>query len=35
LPKVATEIVLCVLTYNLPRALNIFGVEKMMEAIAA
>jgi hypothetical protein len=34
-PKVATEMALCVLTYNLTRALNIFGVEKMMEAIAA
>jgi transposase len=35
LPKVATEMALCVLTYNLTRVLNIFGVEKMMEAIAA
>jgi len=35
LPKVATEMALCVLTYNLTRVLNIVGVEKMMEAIAA
>jgi transposase len=35
LPKVATEMALCVLTYNLTRVLNIFGVEKMMEAITA
>src|SRR6516164_3499813 len=35
LPKVATEMALCVLTYNLTRVLNIFGVEKIMEAIAA
>jgi transposase len=35
LPKVAAEMALCVLTYNLTRVLNIFGVEKMMEAIAA
>jgi hypothetical protein len=35
LPKVATEMALCVLTYNFTRVLNIFGVEKMMEAIAA
>jgi Transposase DDE domain len=34
LPKVATEMALCVLTYNLTRVLNIFGVEKIMEAIA-
>ena len=35
LPKVATEMALCVLTYNLTRVLNIVGVEKMMEAISA
>jgi transposase len=35
LPKVATEMALCVLTYNLTRVLNIVGVEKIMEAIAA
>jgi hypothetical protein len=35
LPKVATEMALCVLTYNLTRVLNILGVEKIMEAIAA
>ena len=35
LPKVATEMALCVLTYNLTRILNIVGVEKMMEAISA
>ena len=35
LPKVATEMALCVLTYNLTRLLNIVGVEKIMEAIAA
>ena len=35
LPKVATEMALCVLTYNLTRVLNIVGVEKVMEAIAA
>ena len=35
LPKVATEMAICVLTYNLTRVLNIAGVEKIMEAIAA
>jgi len=35
LPKVATEMALCVLTYNLTRVLNIVGVEKMIEAITA
>lgn len=35
LPKVATEMALCVLGYNLTRVLNIVGVEKLMEAIAA
>jgi len=33
LPKVATEMALCVLTYNLTRVMNIVGVEKLMEAI--
>jgi len=33
LPKVATEMALCVLTYNLTRVLNIVGVEKLLEAI--
>jgi transposase len=33
LPKVATEMALCVLAYNLTRVLNIAGVEKLMEAI--
>jgi transposase len=35
LPKVATEMALCVLTYNLTRVLNIVGVETLIEAIAA
>ena len=35
LPKVATEMALCVLTYNLTRVLNLVGVEKLMEAIRA
>jgi transposase len=35
LPKVATEMALCVLGYNLTRVLNIVGVGKLMEAIAA
>ena len=34
LPKVATEMALCVLGYNLTRVLNILGVEKVLEAIA-
>jgi transposase len=33
LPKVATEMALCVLSYNLTRVMNIVGVEKLMEAI--
>ena len=33
LPKVATEMALCVLTYNLTRVMNIVGVEKLLEAI--
>ena len=32
---VATEMALCVLTYNLTRVLNIVGVENLMEAIKA
>jgi hypothetical protein len=35
LPKVATEMALCVLTYNLTRELTIVGVQKIMEAITA
>jgi DDE family transposase len=35
LPKVATEMALCVLTYNLTRVLNIVGLENLMEAIKA
>ena len=35
LPKVATEMALCVLTYNLTRVLNIVDVENLMEAIKA
>ncbi len=35
LPKVATEMALCVLTYNLTRVLNIVGVEKLIQAIEA
>lgn len=35
LPKVATEMALCVLGYNLTRVINIVGVAKLMEAIAA
>jgi len=33
LPKVATEMALCVLGYNLTRVINIVGVEKMLEAV--
>jgi hypothetical protein len=33
LPKVATEMALCVLTYNLTRALNIVGVPALRETI--
>ena len=33
LPKVATEMALCVLTYNLTRVLNIIGVPTLLEAI--
>jgi len=35
LPKVATEMALCVLTYNLTRVINIVGVERLLEAIKA
>ena len=35
LPKVATEMALCVLGYNLTRVMNIVGVEKLLEAIKA
>jgi transposase len=33
LPKVATEMALCVLGYNMTRVMNIVGVEKLMAAI--
>jgi len=33
LPKVATEMALCVLTYNLTRVLNIVGVPALLEAM--
>jgi transposase len=33
LPKVATEMALHVLAYNLTRVLNIFGVEPIMAAV--
>src|SRR5215472_3176430 len=33
LPKVATEMALCVLTYNLTRVLNLVGVPALLEAI--
>ena len=33
LPKVATEMALCVLTYNLTRVLNIVGIKPLMTAI--
>jgi len=35
LPKVASEMALCVLAYNLTRVLNIVGAAKLMEAIKA
>jgi transposase/uncharacterized small protein (DUF1192 family) len=35
LPKVATEMALCVLGYNFTRVMNIVGVEKLIEAIQA
>jgi len=34
-PKVATQMALCVLTYNLTRILNIVGIEPLMAAIRA
>ncbi len=30
LPRVATEMALCVLTYNITRVINIIGVERML-----
>jgi Transposase DDE domain len=35
LPKVATEMALHVLAYNLTRVLNIFGVKPMLAAVGA
>ena len=35
LPKVATEMALCVLTYNLARIINLLGVTPLLEAIKA
>ena len=35
LPKVATEMALCVLAYNITRVLNIVGIEPLMAAIRA
>jgi transposase len=35
LPKVATEMALCVLGYNLARVINIVGVARMLEAVRA
>ena len=35
LPKVATEMALCVLGYNLTRVLNIVGVKALVAAIRA
>ena len=35
LPKVATEMALCVLGYNLTRVMNIVGVKTLIEAIEA
>ena len=35
LPKVATEMALCVLGYNLTRVINIVGVARMMQAVRA
>jgi transposase len=35
LPKVATEMALHVLAYNLTRVLNIFGVKPMLSAVGA
>ena len=33
LPKVATEMALSVLTYNITRVINIIGVARMLEAV--
>jgi hypothetical protein len=33
LPKVATEMALCVLTYNMTRVINIVGVDRMLAAV--
>jgi transposase len=35
LPKVATEMALCGLGYNLTRVINIVGVEKMIVRVRA
>jgi transposase len=35
LPKVATEMALCVLGYNLTRALNIVGMKPLLAAVRA
>ena len=35
LPKVATEMALCVLGYNMTRVLNIVGIKSLLAAIAA
>ena len=35
LPKVATEMALCVLAYNITRVLNIVGIEPLLAAIRA
>jgi transposase len=35
LPRVATEMALHVLAYNLTRVLNIVGIKPMMEAVGA
>jgi hypothetical protein len=35
LPKVATEMALSVLAYNLTRVMNILGVKPLIEAIGA
>jgi hypothetical protein len=35
LPKVAAEMALCVLAYNLTRVMNIVGTKQLLAAIAA
>jgi transposase len=35
LPKVATEMALCVLGYNMTRVLNIVGIKPLLAAITA